>query len=79
MKDRIFIDTNIFVYSSLVDSHHADRRHKAIELIQSEAHEIVISAQVLNEFSAILIKNGIDDYAIQSGLLRSLKIPRLTA
>lgn len=65
MKDRIFIDTNIFVYSSLVDSHHAGRRQKAIELIQSEDHEIVISTQVLNEFSVILIKNGIDDNAIR--------------
>lgn len=65
MKDRIFIDTNVFVYSSLSDSHHAIRRQKAIELIQSEVHEIVISSQVLNEFSAILIKNGIDDEAIQ--------------
>jgi len=65
MKDRIFIDTNIFVYSSLADSQHADRRQKAIELIQDEDREIVISTQVLNEFSVILIKNGIGDDAIQ--------------
>jgi predicted nucleic acid-binding protein len=65
MKDRIFIDTNIFVYSAVADSHHANRRQKAIELIQSEDHEIVISTQVLNEFSVILIKNGIGDDAIQ--------------
>lgn len=65
MKDRIFIDTNIFVYSAVADSHHANRRQKAIELIQSEDHEIVISTQMLNEFSVILIKNGIGDDAIQ--------------
>jgi predicted nucleic acid-binding protein len=65
MKDRIFIDTNVFVYSSLSDSHDAGRRQKAIELIQSEDHEIVISTQVLNEFAVILIKNGIEDEAIE--------------
>jgi predicted nucleic acid-binding protein len=77
MKDRIFIDTNIFVYSAVADSHHANRRQKAIELIQSEDHEIVISTQVLNEFSVILIKNGIGDMQFRNGLPRSLKIPQL--
>ncbi len=65
MKDRIFIDTNIFVYSAVADSNHTDRRQKAIELIQAEDYEIVISTQVLNEFSVILIKNGIGDEAIR--------------
>lgn len=73
MKDRIFIDTNIFVYSAVVDSHNADRRQKAISLIQTEDYEIFISTQVLNEFSAILIKNGIDNDAIQERVIEIIE------
>jgi len=73
MKDRIFIDTNIFVYSAVSDSHHAGRRQKAIALIQAVDREIVISTQVLNEFSAILIKNGIDNDAIQERVVEIIE------
>lgn len=65
MKDKIFVDTNIFIYSAVEDHFHLDKRKKAVELIQREDVEILISTQVINEFYAILIKNGISDAKIQ--------------
>lgn len=65
MKDNIFVDTNVFIYSALEDSFYFDKRNKAVELIQSGKFDIVISTQVLNEFYVILIKNGISDAEIQ--------------
>jgi predicted nucleic acid-binding protein len=65
MKDKIFVDTNIFLYSAVEDNVHFDKRNKAVELIQREEFEIVISTQVINEFYAILIKNRISDAEIQ--------------
>lgn len=65
MKDKIFVDTNIFIYSAVEDNIHLNKRKKAVELIQREEFEIVISTQVINEFYAILIKNKISDAEIQ--------------
>ncbi len=65
MKDKIFVDTNIFIYSAVNDNLHLDKRKKAVELIQREDTEILISTQVINEFYVILIKNGISDAEIQ--------------
>ncbi len=65
MKDRIFIDTNIFVYASLEDMLNIDKRDKAIKLIQDIDKKIVINTQVINEFYTILIKNKISDTDIQ--------------
>ena len=50
MKDRFFLDTNIFVYSFDLDA--AEKRARAQELIRSalESQAGVISWQVLQEF-----------------------------
>ena len=34
MKDKVFIDTNIFVYSALDDEEEKVKREKAIELLK---------------------------------------------
>lgn len=73
MKDRIFIDTNIFVYASIEDKVYTDKRNKAVNLIQSAEHEIVISTQVINEYYVILIKNGINDEDIQERILEIIE------
>lgn len=65
MKDKVFVDTNIFIYSAVEDRTHLDKRKKAVELIQREDIEILISTQVINEFYVILIRNGISDAKIQ--------------
>jgi len=78
MKDRIFIDTNIFVYSAVEDTINLDKRNKAIELIQREEYEIIVSTQVINEFYAILIRNGISDTDIQERIFEIVENAVLT-
>lgn len=69
MKDRVFIDTNIFVYAAIQNTVNQQKREKAINLIQLTDNEIIISTQVINEFYTILLKNGIADADIQERLL----------
>ena len=73
MLDRFFIDTNIFVYAYLdnpsVKSDH--RKHILARRFLSDFimdDEIIISTQVCNEYYSALLKNGIDDTAIQQSL-----------
>jgi len=78
MKDRIFIDTNIFVYSAVEDTINLNKRNKAIELIQGEEYEIIVSTQVINEFYTILIRNGISDADIQERIFEIVENAVLT-
>lgn len=50
MSDRLFIDTNIFVYS--FDSRESDKQQKAKELIMEalSTQKGVVSFQVIQEF-----------------------------
>lgn len=65
MKDRVFVDTNVFVYAILEDTAHAAQREEAVRLIQDSAIEVVSSTQVINELYTALLKNGISDFNIQ--------------
>lgn len=78
MKDRIFIDTNIFVYSAIEDTINLDKRNKAIELIQGEEYEIILSTQVINEFYTIPIRNRISDADIQERIFEMVENAVLT-
>jgi len=51
MKDRIYLDTNIWVY---LYSDTEIKSIKADELVNSNFNQIVISTQVLNEFFNVL-------------------------
>jgi predicted nucleic acid-binding protein len=48
MSDRVFVDTNVFVYA--VDTDEPQKRARAIELLAELEERIVISAQVLTEY-----------------------------
>ncbi len=63
MKDKIFIDTNIFVYAVLNDNNENGKRKIAIDLIQSESN-IVVNTQILNEFYNVLLRHKITDSKI---------------
>jgi len=84
MKDRIFIDTNIFVYSFL-DSNKDAKEHKkhleAKKLLQSfdVSYEIIISTQVCSEYYSALLKNKILDVDIQNSLKELIKITKVSA
>ena len=66
MKDKVFIDTNIFVYSALEDEEEKVKREKAIELLKKlSSHQTIVSTQILNEFYNVLLKHNIPDKDIQ--------------
>ncbi len=67
MRDRIFLDSNILVYSSLEDNE--NKPNKIISLLENiKGKEIFLSTQVINEVYVTLLKNGLDDDAIQEVL-----------
>ena len=67
MRDRIFLDSNILVYSSLEDNE--NKHNKIISLLENiKGKEIFLSTQVVNEVYVTLLKNGLDDDAIQEVL-----------
>jgi len=41
--DRVFVDTNIFIYASLEGNHQGGKRDKAIALLQSLSDKVVLS------------------------------------
>nr|CAJ71383.1 hypothetical protein kustc0638 [Candidatus Kuenenia stuttgartiensis] len=63
MRDRIFLDSNILVYSSLEDNE--NKHHKVISLLENiKGKEIFLSTQVINE---------VDDDAIQKVLMEIIE------
>jgi predicted nucleic acid-binding protein len=68
MKDNIFIDTNVLVYAKLEDEENKRKRDTAISLIRQIKDPPIVSVQVLNEFSSILIKHHISNLTIQQAI-----------
>lgn len=60
MKDKYFFDSNIFIYSVLESDNEKDLQKKeiALSLIEKEDIQVIISSQVLNEVSNILLKKS---------------------
>lgn len=69
MTDKVFVDTNIWVYAYLdTDNTQSHNKHlKAVECLQRlyRDTEMIISTQVLSEYYSALLKNKIDDLDIQ--------------
>ncbi len=73
MRDKIFIDTNIFIYAFLENPNREKdyKKHiKAKEFLQSFSFncQIIISTQVCSEYYSALLKNKILDQQIQESL-----------
>ena len=65
MKDKYFIDTNIFVYSVLIEPNDTAKRTISLNLLDSfDKEELFISVQVLSEIFAALSKHKIGDEII---------------
>lgn len=84
MKDKIFIDTNIFVYSFLDNNKNTEEHKKHLEakkLLQGfdVNCEVIISAQVCSEYYSALLKNKILDVDIQNSLKELIKIAEVSA
>jgi len=54
MRDKIFIDTNILIYA--YTEKEIEKQNIALEILYSNRKNIVISTQVVNEFSSALIR-----------------------
>ncbi len=68
MKDsKIFIDTNILVYAKIDDGQ--EKHKQALDFINSNESEIIISAQVLNELYIALYKFFKNDLSTRNSLI----------
>jgi len=65
MSDKVFIDTNIFVYAKLVTEQDKTKYLQAKNFLGSLQSSVVVSTQVLSEFASVLIKHRILDNDIQ--------------
>ena len=54
MRDRVFIDSNIFLYA--FNDANLEKHKKAVEIIMNKSYESVISVQVINEVSNNMLK-----------------------
>ena len=65
MSGKAFVDTNIFVYAALKSVDNSPKRRLAVELLNSSL-SIVVSTQVLSEFTSVLLRKKIADHDIKS-------------
>jgi predicted nucleic acid-binding protein len=71
MNDKVFIDTNIFVYSFLEQKNFegSSKHKKANEFFESlEESSLVVSVQILNELYVSLLKHNISENEIINSL-----------
>ncbi len=54
MKDKIFIDTNVLIYA--YTEKEIEKQNTALKILYSNRKNIVISTQIVNEFSSVLIR-----------------------
>jgi len=65
---KVFIDTNVFVYAKLETPKDAEKHLTAISFLADIEHEVFISVQVINEFSNVLLRHGIEDKIIRQSV-----------
>ncbi len=63
--DRVFIDTNILVYAKLRFGDDGEKRDKAIRFLKEMKRDVILSVQVINEFSSVLLKHKVADGEIR--------------
>jgi predicted nucleic acid-binding protein len=65
MKDKIFIDTNIYIYFLIDDEKNSEKRKNARKIIKYLSNkEIITSIQVLNEIYSVLSKYKVSEDGI---------------
>jgi predicted nucleic acid-binding protein len=75
MRDKGFIDTNIWVYAHLQDTH--NKCEMALELLET-LPQLVGSTQVLNEYYSVMLKKKIADHLIQENIELIISIAEIT-
>ena len=61
----VFIDTNIFVYAMQNDDKDIVKERSAKTFLENIENQVIISTQVLNEFSNVLIRNKVENQKIR--------------
>ncbi|SNZ06975.1 Predicted nucleic acid-binding protein, contains PIN domain [Persephonella hydrogeniphila] len=54
MRDKIFVDTNVLIYAYSYKD--LNKQEVAFKLIYGKREDVVLSTQVINEFSSVFIK-----------------------
>ncbi|MDM8524563.1 PIN domain-containing protein [Desulfococcaceae bacterium HSG8] len=67
MPDRIFVDTNIFIYAHLEENRNY-KNQIASELLNSLDAQLIVSVQVMNEYYNVMLRNKIEDELIREKL-----------
>lgn len=65
MKEKVFVDTNIFIYLKLKDKKTEDKKSICSDLFRKIKDRIIVSTQVINEFYSVMLRNGVTDSKIQ--------------
>jgi predicted nucleic acid-binding protein len=80
MKDnRVFVDTNIFIYPILTENQAWEKRDKSIALLQSLSDKVVfINTQVLNEIYSVMLRHEIGERDIQEKIEVIIRETRLS-
>jgi len=65
MSDKVFVDTNLFVYAKLDNDNNTEKRERLEEFFKTISNEILISTQVINEIYSAMMKNKVSDEDIQ--------------
>jgi len=58
MNDRIFVDTNIWVYAK-IEGKDSIKHKKAVDFLSKLKEQVYISTQVINEFFNVRARDGI--------------------
>jgi predicted nucleic acid-binding protein len=68
MRDSIFLDTNVLMYAKLETADDKQKKDRAVTVIQGIQGAAVVSIQVLNEFSSVLIKHKVANDRIEAAI-----------
>lgn len=78
MSDKVFIDTNIWVYAK-IEGDDFEKHKKASLFLKYLSYQIIISTQVIGEYYNALLKNKIADIEIQHSIEQLLPEVELDA
>lgn len=67
-EGKAFIDTNVFVYAKLKPAQDEAKHRAAVEFLQEMDSDVVVSVQVVNEFSCVLLRHKVEDEVIHSAI-----------
>lgn len=67
MSGKVFIDTNIWVYAK-IEGNNSSKLKQAKYFLKNLSDQVIVSTQVINEYYNAIIKNRIEDIAIQDSI-----------